>query len=514
MSVITFAELLDSLSDECKAFVSEAEQVVQVSNLSADDARVVVDSCTALGWASAAFDAAGSEWAHTDLAPEFAPFRVAIRKPEAPPNTLQVLTNVGFSKWLTSGHEAQRWYIARLPTVFRTHGRIFGGWHSSIESFQLSAPTKSPRSLVREHGSLRTVPADIRPWLLKESELSIFDDATFQIWGNAALSALARALADEIDAENQALKFKGPPRLSITISSPPSNPVATLGKGPFLALQAAASWCYENEREAEMRHVLLATELALSGGGETDAAICFGKHISGALEGAKIAYQMSLSEIGRDTIKVLADLRKAITEETAKVTETIRQLVTSVAGALAIGLGLIAARLSTNTHPALITAVMLVVTAYVVVVILSGLQFVNLQRRLREDWQPRLYRFLPESDYKRMVTLPASHVERTYRWTAVISGLMVVALLSVVVVLHASLQHTSASNAQIALPQSEDLEKAPGNQQETAAKSKAQLPGGVPNNIDIGNKVGGTARTTKASGSTGARANQHSPKSP
>lgn len=137
---------------------------------------------------------------------------------------------------------------------------------------------------------------------------------------------------------------------------------------------------------------------------------------------------MSISELGKDTLKTLSDLRKAITEDTSKVADGTRQTVTAVASALALGLGLVAARLTTDTAPWLIFVVMVVIALYVAAIIYSGYDFIRLQRQLRTDWQPRLYRFLSVSDYERMVTKPARHAERTFISSAIIGGVAVLAL--------------------------------------------------------------------------------------
>ena len=177
----------------------------------------------------------------------------------------------------------------------------------------------------------------------------------------------------------------------------------------------------------------MANDIARSAGGNGDDLQVLLDNISDSLEGAKVAYQVSLSDLGRDTLKMLADLRKAVTEETAKVTDATRQLVTSVSGAMAIGLGLIAARVSAAASYELIVAVMVVVAAYVGVVIYSGYGFIQLQRQLRSDWQPRLYRFLPPIEYDSMVSRPAAQAERTFFKVACGGGIGVLVLMVIVV---------------------------------------------------------------------------------
>jgi len=360
-----------------------------------------------------------------NIVEDFEPFRVTIRKPDRPENTLDILTSVGVLQWLEKGHDATTWRIAGMSKPLSTQVRIYTGWIlPEVASSGIPAPavtispnTKSPMALVRESGSLKIVPRDIRPWLvLDESQLDL-QEPFHQAWSAKAFDALVCTLANEVDSENYTLVFKGPPKL---ILNPPRSTVASIqefGIDAFSCLHKAAHWVYENSREAEIKHSLLATEIARSGRENGSAADYLKANLSTALEGAKIAYQMSLSELGKDTLKSLSDLRKAITEETGKATDATRQTITSVSGALAVGIGLVAARLSTDINPWLISMVMLIATCYIGMIAYSGWSFISLQRGLRIDWQPKLYRFLPPDEYNKMVTVPAEKSEQVFKFT-------------------------------------------------------------------------------------------------
>lgn len=429
--MILLAELLDQLTRD-GAFIRESEKDVSASNLATEATAKIIAMCQKLGWDFDLFDRAGTEWRDTELLEDFAPYRLRLRKPSTEGNELVLLTNTGLAEWLGSGHAAVNWLVARLTQRIVTHGRLLQPWEE-VASYQLSLNTKSPRSLVREYGAERFAPEDVRPWLLREeTNLSIEDEST-KIWMSASVFALVHSLADEIDPIDKKLKFKGPPKLSISVPVERNDLADALSIDHFNDLQRAANWVFENEREAELRHGLLANDIARSAGGNGDDFKCFISNISDSLDGAKVAYQVSLSDLGRDTLKMLADLRKAVTEETAKVTDATRQLVTSVAGALAISLGLIAARVNAAASYELIVGVMVVVAAYVGVVIYSGYAFVQLQRQMRSDWQPRLYRFLPPPEYENMVRKPASQAERTFFKVAYGGGLWVAVLAAIVI---------------------------------------------------------------------------------
>jgi hypothetical protein len=208
-----------------------------------------------------------------------------------------------------------------------------------------------------------------------------------------------------------------------------------LGAAGFGELQQLMAWVFEVEREAEMRHLLAAAEIVQSGGTETDALACLAKFARSALDGARIAYQLSLADVSKDSLKLLGDLRSAVTEEIGKLTDQTRQLVAAVTGALAVGIGLLAARLTTLAPPLLLIAVMVIVAAHIALTIWAGRRFIKLQGALRNDWQPRLYRFLPSADYERMVTGPVQRAEGAFKISAWWGGLLTAALVAVVIVM-------------------------------------------------------------------------------
>lgn len=429
MSPITFAEAIDALASAGRAFVAEGEGSVTVSGLSTPDAAALRAQAGALGWPRELFDREQQAWAAEAAPdPDFAPFRLVVRKPDAPADTLRLLTDTAFADWLQRGHAATRWQVARLTGVIATQARTFGPWDAQLPAPAQPPPGKSPRALVREYGAQRLVPGDLRPWLAEPLAQELFATPTAQVWARAAATALTLSLGDELDPHDGAIRFRGPPRLQLPAPLPDWDVAATLGDAGFQSLQDAARWVFENEREAEMRHILLATELARSGADAADTPRFLREHLAGALEGAQIAYQVTLADASRDTLRLLADLRKAVIEETGKLSDLNRQLMASVASALALGIGLVAARVMASAPPLLVAAVMAVVAVYVLVVIVSGFQFIGLQRQLRAEWQPRLYRFLSLPDYARMVSGPAARAERAFLWTAILGGGAVLAL--------------------------------------------------------------------------------------
>ena len=133
-----------------------------------------------------------------------------------------------------------------------------------------------------------------------------------------------------------------------------------------------------------------------------------------------------------DALKTLSELRKSVSDDAAKVADGTRQIVTAVAGALAIGAGLIAARTAGSVNPVLVIMVMALAATYVGITILAGVLFTLLQRRVRKAWQPRLYRFLSKPDYDALVGGPANTAERALWWSSAL-GVAAIILMAVAI---------------------------------------------------------------------------------
>lgn len=431
MSLIILAERLDALAAEANARIHESDESVTVSNLRADAALGLLTICSEIDWECSAFDEEQTPTELGNICEDFEPFRLTIRKPNSTEATLNILTSVGVLNWLERGHDAYLWRIAGLSKPLLTQLHVYTGWspHEEIAEIAVFPATKSPRALVRESGSLGSVPQDIRQWLLLEKSEFDLDESFHKAWSAKSLNALTHALANQIDPVNQTLIFKGPPKLVLQPPQLTAETIEEFGIDAFLNLQAAAHWVYESSREAEVKHSLLATEISRAGRETCSAGGYFKDNISTALESAKIAYQMSLSEVGKDTLKSLADLRKSVTEETAKATDSTRQTITAVSGALAVGVALVAARINTGINVWLVGMLLLIAVGYMGMIIYSGWNFISLQRELRKDWQPKLYRFLPADEYQKMVETPAEKAENAFKLTAII-GMGTVILMS------------------------------------------------------------------------------------
>ncbi|GFM52728.1 hypothetical protein PSCICE_39950 [Pseudomonas cichorii] len=413
MSHQSLASLLNDLSRNDQALITEGNFTLIVSDLSADDARSISQAASAAAWSISIYDKASGETEVEEGDEAFGPFRAELVKPLPEEHdqiaALYVATEAGFKAFLNSGHSASRWYVLGLLKPFNTRARAYSDWGIE-EPYVESQATKSPRLLVKESADVRTVPEDLRHWLLAEGHELDEVDPLHMVWATQAFDALSRCFANEIDATGSKLSFKGPPKLNLTLAEV-ADGAAQITLNDFKVVQDAAVWVFDNAREAEVKHILLSAEIARSGRADGEVLQYFRENLTAALDCGKIAYQMAVSEITKETLKSLGDLRKAVTEETSKATDATRQAIAAISTALTVGLGLIVARLTLQLNPYLISLVMAVAFGCTTLNVMSGRKFINIQRQLRQDWQSKLYRFLSEAEYKKMVGDPIQQAE-------------------------------------------------------------------------------------------------------
>lgn len=414
--------LLDSWADDGRARVLEGPANVTVSGLAVASAQELHAALVALAWPRELFDSAQEPAAVDELDDDMGPFRLTFAKPTGGADR-RVLTRSGFTEAL-KGETVGVWQLAFSDAPFSSGLASFGPWGQG-DVFAPATETKSPLDLVREGSEARLVPADVRKWLVRgRVDRDLWQDAAFKIFASLSAPALLRSLASEV-AGPSALVFNGPPRLNLAL---PADVLDQLGLKGFAALLKAVAWVYEDRASAEQRHALFAAEAARSITRAEPVGEAFASAGTDILEGARLSFQLSQSELSREAIKAQGDLRKSIADDTAKAAEGTRTVAGAIAVAIATGVGLVAARTTTTAEPWVLSLVAAIVGLYLAAVAIAGWMHLALQGRLRSQWRNRFYRFIPADDYKAMVTDPAADAERPYHVMAIIALVVAVAL--------------------------------------------------------------------------------------
>lgn len=431
-SPTNLANALEGLVQAGRAGVTERSASLTVTGLAAADALAITEAVTALGWVLAIEDATPEAITADQISEAYGPYRLVVTKPIPPDGVATAVTRAGLADWLRDEARAPVLWVAGLPAAFETRANRIAPW-SDTTAFEPTPTGCDPRKVVRELAPERLVGARIDQWLLRDPELDPpVGHWAFATWAKAAFAVLLRALSDEVEEDGNLL-FRGPPVSRLT---PEVDHVDALGLDGMRAVQRAAAWVFESSVEMRPRHDLFAPEIARTAHSGKGAGASFRLAAGPALEGATMARAFGLSEVSRDSLKAMTDLRKAVGEEIGKLSETTRSIAAAVAAALFAGIALIAGRLVLD-KPALIVkqaaaVIGLVLFLYVAAIIASGWQYVRLQRRLRQEWHSKIYRFMPDDDYKAMVIKPAAAAELGFFVAAWIGGGAAAILLALV----------------------------------------------------------------------------------
>lgn len=411
--MIALAEQLDALAANERLFVTEADEEVVLARVQAEIAQDLLGQFRNLGWRVRIENNANEE-VLGELDAAFGPFRMTATKPSMP-GRLRFLTRVGFRRWLSNTPNGMV-QVASAGAPFETAAFRVGGWGDE-EMFEPAQRAKSPRELVRETQQERVVPTDVRPWLISERVKPDWDDPVFMEWRSLSGLQLLRSIAAEVRAGQQ-FCFSG--NAQLCVSEPRIS--FELAENTFFNLQKIVSWVYENPSETETRFRLVNYEFGRLGrSGSVDVSGVL-EYVPIAYESARLAFQYSLAKVSSESAKALADLRKSLSEETSRLSDMVRQIIAAVSGALFVGIGLVAARFSTNTDPYALLAMGFVLAGYVGLVIFSGHKNLNLQRSMRTVWRNRLYGYISNDDYKAMILDAAGKSEAQFYIAARIGG--------------------------------------------------------------------------------------------
>lgn len=417
------AEAIEALALNEHVALTETRDGIVLHQLQGVSARRISTLLAEDGWAEIAAYDEGGDVQINEIENDDVGITLSARKPGVPDDVEAILTSIGLTAALNRPDLRGRVWVHALNCSFETDTVRFCQWGDTT-AFLPDDPSANPRKFVRVLDGGDRFPNDLGRWLLRDPKCEI-SGRGIGPWRRMAVERLGQAIANEVEPDGNLL-FRGPP---VTRFSPVAG--AFIEQGPLQALQEAARWVFENPREIENRHTILSAEVArisLKGGTVTDLASLS----RASLDSAKIAYGFGVTQQSRDTLKALVDLRKAVTDETSKLSESTRSLATAVAGAVFANLGIIVARLTipatSKWVPAAAMTLGVVLAVYVGLIIWSGLHYLGLQATLRNEWRERLYRFLDDSEYQRMVIDPVERAERGFKIACCIAGFLTIML--------------------------------------------------------------------------------------
>ncbi|MGV6871325.1 hypothetical protein ACUSIJ_01345 [Pseudochelatococcus sp. B33] len=199
---------------------------------------------------------------------------------------------------------------------FRSRFQLWSG--EPAEPYAPSEPLPDPRSLSTDFTRQHLVPDDLRPWLQRDAPRG--RGPAYEAWTRLSGPRLLAALANRVSELPQGVgyHFSGPPSRVI---SPSVEEILTV----FGHLNEGAKWVFTEGRDTDTRHLLFAHELARS-----HRSSVFDHFGGGSLESAKNAYAAYVKASSRETLKALAELRKAVIDEAQKTSQKAQDLATGL----------------------------------------------------------------------------------------------------------------------------------------------------------------------------------------
>lgn len=278
---------------------------------------------------------------------------------------------------------------------------------------------RNARRVVRSLDRAWMAPRDVSRWLAAD----LPDDGGWVIEEFRARAAdfLLRSIVSELHTED------GECRCILA-----STPSRRLSFGPdvapdaaeFRSLVDACDWIYMQGADMEVRHTLFVNEL----GREWPEAVEFRTgvwaRLAPALDATRLVYRAHLQAGSKDTLKSLADLRKALGEEIQKLMQQTRDLSGLLWRDVAVALGVTALRFGVDPARAIsagpIYATVFVACAMYLIGSLAfatrtNAAFLRVVRHTRAEWRTKLYGYLDKHDYETLADGPLRQAEAVYR---------------------------------------------------------------------------------------------------
>lgn len=297
----------------------------------------------------------------------------------------------------------------------------FASWNNQDAPLTQYAPPGAEdidaRKLVRDATNCN-LPSRVSFWLPDREPICSSD--IYEAWQHEAVKRLAALPAAEIwpDEDGAKIVISGPRKRTVSF-----NPEAISAPTLFLPLMTALRWVCELKREAEVRHTLLVKRVATEWPSDDPPwSTGLSRALGVALEGAKADYKAHLHETTKDTLKAMADLRKALNDEATKVVEYTKGLTSSLVRDLAIGLGAVGFRMltaaadgkDTYVSEALLIAVAVWFGLSYWLTVSSNKRFLIVQARMRASWHRRIHAVLASRDFTALVRAPLKEAIKAY----------------------------------------------------------------------------------------------------
>ncbi|MBB3396120.1 hypothetical protein [Rhizobium sp. BK060] len=331
------------------------------------------------------------------------------------------LTERGFREALNQAQwisKPRALWVAVSFEGFITEGLTIVPWNGPKSHAAAAYLPEKPRKFVRDL-TFGATPEQIGPWLLRDPVPG--PSTVFDAWRDVAVEKLALCLPSEIRVAGtgKQVVLKGPRSAPIEVADPRAN----WSSAVFPALLDAARWVYGTPRETETKFQFLNNHLSLDWRDGATWPDGLAVVLKGSLASAREAFTFHLQDQSKDALKALGDLRKSLQDEVAKAQTATRDLLGSLWRDFALAGVVLALKSPTATQITSAEVLRWVTLAAAVVLIVSlvittatNWRFNRLADQGRREWRTKLYAFLSDQDWQRLVEEPIASARWVYRF--------------------------------------------------------------------------------------------------
>lgn len=238
----------------------------------------------------------------------------------------------------------ERVRVAEACSRKSTSGLQFEQWLDDDGEDFLPPTATLPRRLVNDMTGKGVVPLRVSTWIANESEN--VDDTLCCIASRQLALCIPNALSSSVGPGEIVALIKTGRKISAKIealSEEEWNDKELLG-----TLSEVCRWIYFEDREADVKHTLLTSELSRVWR-STDAWGAGLKNcLAGSFEAAKIAYRLHIQTKGIDAFKLMSDLRKGLTDDVRSLATNTASLSSGLWRDAAVAFGVVVARASST----------------------------------------------------------------------------------------------------------------------------------------------------------------------
>lgn len=293
-----------------------------------------------------------------------------------------------------------------------------------------------PRKGVVRDLTGNTVPADPYRWILVGHDGG---GEPWNIWKTLATKNLATLLASDVWKEDTIkVSINGARKRTFSLGEKCQDSNA------YAKICQAADWILVKQ-DTEARHEVLVRRLSAivrdsDSNGVPEWLTVLPESLQEALDGARLDHRAYVRSKSAETVKAMADLRKAVGEDVSRIVERIHRLSAGFViglAALATGLGvrltLLTSQKNTWAVAGIIFCCVVLAITWASIVLqhhVSSKSLVNELRNMRR-WHKNIHIALTRSDYRELALHPVLDAIRLYKKTAksTINGMIAASLI-------------------------------------------------------------------------------------